>query len=213
MVAVSFSPTSAIAYTNNVIFSSNGGSSTSVVTGARCLYSRGEFQRLPHQWHAVSDRDLQLGEFTTGTISNRFLNFGDGFTTNTTLTSVAHTYTVAGTNTVTLITSGPVGVSTNMRTLNYIIVFTPFQAWQNQYFGCDSCPQAGASADPDGDGLNNDAEFLAGTSPTSNLSALRITSTVLQSNNVIITWATAGIRTSGSSSAPAPAPTSWTSAT
>jgi PKD repeat protein len=48
-----------------------------------------------------------------GTITNRFWNFGDGGTTNTTATSVSHTYTVAGTNTVQLIVSGPAGSSTN----------------------------------------------------------------------------------------------------
>ena len=36
------------------------------------------------------------------------------------------------------------------------------------------------------------AEFLAGTNPTNSLSALRIISAVQQSNDVVITWTTAG---------------------
>jgi hypothetical protein len=68
----------------------------------------------------------------------------------------------------------------------------PFQCWQMQYFGCTNCPQADASADPDGDGMNNQAEFLAGTNPTNGLSALRIASVLSQSANVVITWTTAG---------------------
>jgi PKD repeat protein len=50
---------------------------------------------------------------STGSITNRFWNFGDGATTGTTATSVSHTYTVAATSTVQLIVSGPAGVSTN----------------------------------------------------------------------------------------------------
>jgi len=68
----------------------------------------------------------------------------------------------------------------------------PFEAWQLQYFDCIVCPQAAATADPDGDGLNNTNEFLAGTSPTNNASALQIISTVQQDTNVVITWTTAG---------------------
>jgi PKD repeat protein len=50
---------------------------------------------------------------STGSITNRFWNFGDGGTTNTTATSISHTYTVAGTSTVQLVVSGLGGVSTN----------------------------------------------------------------------------------------------------
>jgi len=69
---------------------------------------------------------------------------------------------------------------------------TPFQMWQLQYFGCTDCVQAAASADPDGDGQNNMAEFLAGTSPTNNTSTLRILSAAPQGSDVVITWATVG---------------------
>jgi hypothetical protein len=71
----------------------------------------------------------------------------------------------------------------------------PFQCWQLQYFGCTNCPQAAASADPDGDGQNNLAEFLSGTDPTNSASALRVSSAVRQGNDVVITWTTAGART------------------
>jgi len=71
----------------------------------------------------------------------------------------------------------------------------PFQCWQLQYFGCTNCPQAAASADPDGDGQNNLAEFLSGTDPTNSASALRVTSTVRQGSDILITWTTAGSHT------------------
>ena len=71
----------------------------------------------------------------------------------------------------------------------------PFQCWQLQYFGCTNCPQAAASADPDGDGQNNLAEFLSGTDPTNSASALRVISAVQQGGDVLITWTTAGAHT------------------
>jgi PKD repeat protein len=58
---------------------------------------------------------------STGTITNRSWSFGDGGATNTVNTTVGYTYNSTGTNTVTLIVSGPLGVSTNAR-LDYIVV-------------------------------------------------------------------------------------------
>ena len=74
----------------------------------------------------------------------------------------------------------------------------PFIAWQLQYFSCTNlitCPQAAGNADPDGDGMSNTNEFLAGTDPTGNASSFRIISASRQSTDVIITWMTAGGRT------------------
>jgi PKD repeat protein len=50
-----------------------------------------------------------------GTVTNRFWDFGDGSTTNTTEAIITHTYTAAGTNTVTLIAAGPAGTDTNIQ--------------------------------------------------------------------------------------------------
>jgi hypothetical protein len=69
---------------------------------------------------------------------------------------------------------------------------TPFQTWQQAYFGCTACPQALPTADADGDGQNNQAEYLAGTDPTNGGWALRILNVVRQSNDVNVIWQTAG---------------------
>jgi PKD repeat protein len=61
---------------------------------------------------------------STGTITNRSWTFGDGGTTNTLNTTVAYTYNSVGTDTVTLLVSGPLGDSTNTQ-VNYIIATTP----------------------------------------------------------------------------------------
>ena len=123
---------------------------------------------------------------STGGITNRFWDFGDATTTNITTSSVTHTYT-AGTYTVTLVVAGANGVSTNTQT-NYITVLTAFEAWQIQYFGSTNNPAAAPDADPDGDGQNNMAEFLAGTDPTSGTSLLRILSVSSDPSGDVITW-------------------------
>ncbi|MBI3881513.1 MAG: S8 family serine peptidase [Verrucomicrobia bacterium] len=61
---------------------------------------------------------------STGTITNRAWNFGDGVVTNASSTNVAHTYASTGTNTVSLTASGPGGTNTLVRT-NYISVTNP----------------------------------------------------------------------------------------
>ena len=52
--------------------------------------------------------------------------------------------------------------------------------WRQQYFGGNgmttNIPGSCATCDPDGDGMNNLAEFLAGSDPTSNVSSFRIVS-------------------------------------
>jgi hypothetical protein len=49
-------------------------------------------------------------------------------------------------------------------------------SWQTTYFVSSGSANAAPGADPDGDGANNLAEYLAGTVPTNNSSVLRITS-------------------------------------
>jgi PKD repeat protein len=125
---------------------------------------------------------------SSGTITNRFWDFGDSSTTNTTTNTVVHTY-AAGTDTVELVVAGLSGVSTNTKP-NYITVFTPFQAWQIQYFGSTTNPAAAPTADPDGDGFSNLQEFLDGTDPTNGASSFRITSIVSTGDDVLINWMT-----------------------
>jgi len=146
---------------------------------------------------------VNFTDTSTGAITNRFWDFGDGSSTNTLLTSFAHIYNSAGTNTVALVVAGPGGFSTNVRT-NYItaVLFTAYQSWQMQYFGCTDCLQAAATTDPDGDGLSNMQEFLAGTDPTNSASAFRIISIAREADDALITWSTAGGHTNVVQAAP-----------
>jgi PKD repeat protein len=68
---------------------------------------------------------VDFTDTSTGSITNRFWDFGDGATTNTTATSVSHTYTATGTNTVNLIVSGPVGASTNTAVVTVTLPVAP----------------------------------------------------------------------------------------
>jgi PKD repeat protein len=141
--------------------------------------------------NGVAPLNVTFSDTSTGSITNWSWNFGDGGTTNLATNSVVYTYTTAGVYTVTEIVSGSGGSSTNTQ-VNYITVLTPFQAWQIQYFGSTTNPAAAANADPDGDGQNNLAEFLAGTDPTNGASGLQITSVTTQGSDVLVTWMTAG---------------------
>jgi hypothetical protein len=71
-------------------------------------------------------------------------------------------------------------------------VLTQFATWQLQYFSCTNCAAAADDADPDGDGLSNQAEFMAGTSPTNSASTFRITGIAVEGADVRVSWATAG---------------------
>jgi PKD repeat protein len=61
---------------------------------------------------------------SSGTITNRFWNFGNGLTTNTTATNFQINYASVGTNTVSLTVSGPGGTNTLLLP-NYIVVTNP----------------------------------------------------------------------------------------
>jgi PKD repeat protein len=72
-----------------------------------------------------------FADTSTGTITNRFWNFGDGGTTNTASTNVVYQFAAAGTNTVTLIVSGPYGASTNTQSSLVLVVNAPSVAAGN----------------------------------------------------------------------------------
>jgi alpha-L-fucosidase len=71
---------------------------------------------------------------------------------------------------------------------------SPFCLWQVAYFGGGNT-NAAPDADPDGDGLCNQSEFLAGTNPTNAASNLKLTSAAMETNGLRLAWKTAGTRT------------------
>jgi len=121
-VVVSFTPTNTGTFSNNVTFTSNGGNSTNAVAGTGALPPTASFSGSPTagEWPLL----VSFTNNSTGTITNAYWSFGDGANANTLNSSVTHNYGAAGTNTVTLTVSGPVG--TNTETLSgYIVVTDP----------------------------------------------------------------------------------------
>lgn len=192
-ILINFTPTTEGAFSNQVIFLSNGGNSTNVVTGSGAVAPTAIFTAMPT--NGAPPLSVTFADTSTGTITNRNWSFGDGATTNTMTAGITHSYSAASTNTVRLIATGPLGVSTNSQANLIVVTNTALQQWQINYFGCFDCPQASPQADPDGDGQNNEAEFMAGTCPTNSASAFRILSISPEANNLRITWQTVGGKT------------------
>jgi PKD repeat protein len=134
---------------------------------------------------------------STGVLTNRFWSFGDGVTTNTTTTSLLHTYQFPGTNTVRLIVSGASGLSTNTQT--NLIVATSVDTvgdgipdwWRALYFGgsgtttdATSC----ATCDLTGTGQNNLFKYVADLNPTDPASRLAIISISTSNDDVHLIW-------------------------
>jgi PKD repeat protein len=119
---------------------------------------------------------------STGTAPiTRYWDLGDGTkVTNVTGTgdSFVHNY-AAGTYTVSLLASNASGWNT-VTDVNLISVTTVFQAWLNHY-GLTGANALG-TADPDGDGVNNNNEFLSGFSPI-NASAYAHVISIVRSNS------------------------------
>jgi hypothetical protein len=63
--------------------------------------------------------------------------------------------------------------------------------WEVRYFGRIGVDP---NADPDGDGMSNYQEYLAGTNPTNRASCLRISALTANGDDLVVTWTTVGGR-------------------
>src|SRR5439155_25950709 len=108
-VVVSFTPTNAGSFSNSVGFTSGGGNSTNGLAGAAAFEPRAAFVALPTS--GFNPLSVSFTDNSTGTLANRFWDFGDGTTTNSSLTNLTHVYLNASTNTVSLTVSGPLGTN------------------------------------------------------------------------------------------------------
>jgi hypothetical protein len=69
-----------------------------------------------------------------------------------------------------------------------------YDTWAQTAFGADYAAKGGRSQDPDGDGQNNEAEFLAKTNPADGQSHFEISSVVLEGETFKLRWhATRGV--------------------
>lgn len=68
-----------------------------------------------------------------------------------------------------------------------------FATWQEQYFGCTNDNSATLpTADPDEDGQNNYAEFLANTDPTVSASVFKLLQATQEGDGIRVSWQTHG---------------------
>jgi len=113
-VLVSFSPASTGSFSNLFSFlASNGPNRTNSATGTGAQVPSAAFTGSPTNgpWSLV----VTFTDTSTGTITNRFWDFGDGTTSNAAGTTLTHTYVAPGTNAVMLTATGPVGTNTLLR--------------------------------------------------------------------------------------------------
>ncbi len=173
-VVVSFTPTSPGSFTNNVIFTSNGGNTTNTVIGAGAVAPTAGFTA--HPIAGTEPLGVTFSDTSTGTPPlTLYWNLGDSvLVTNSGGANFNHTYD-AGIYTVSLTASNAFGTSTLVSN-NLIAVVTALQAWQLHYFGCTNCPQAQPNADLFGTGMSNTNKFLAGFNPTNPVAYLRVIS-------------------------------------
>lgn len=111
---ISFTPSSAKSFAGTAIFASNGGNSTNTVTGSGTSGPAARFTAAPT--NGSSPLVVTFTDTSTGTITSRSWNLGDGTLTNTTTTSLAHIYTCGGPYSVTLTVRGTGGSNTLTKT-------------------------------------------------------------------------------------------------
>ncbi|NQU09894.1 choice-of-anchor D domain-containing protein [bacterium] len=168
VVSIAFAPTADGVVTGSVVFASNGGSATTVVSGDGVIPLVAAFTATPT--NGVAPLTVTFADSSTGTITNRSWSFGDGTVTNTSETTVQHVYS-AGTHSVTLTVEGPRGTSTNAQP-DAIVVENPPQLVVNpasRGYGTVAVGQspelAFQVANTGGQTLNGSATLLAGGTP------------------------------------------------
>ncbi len=124
-ILISFAPISDGTFSNNVIFTSNGGGATNPVTGTGSALLCADFAA-----------DIRTGQvplvvtftdMSTGIVTNRYWSFGDGASSNTIESAVTHTFTNTGVRAIQLVVQGPLGQATNSRTDFIVITNCPAQ--------------------------------------------------------------------------------------
>jgi len=63
-----------------------------------------------------------------------------------------------------------------------------YDAWAQSYFGSTNCALCGGAADPDGDGMSNSNEFLAGFAPNNSAAYLHIIAIAKTGSDIKVTY-------------------------
>jgi PKD repeat protein len=122
---------------------------------------------------------VNFTDSSTGGITNRSWDFGNGFTTNTTATNFSFIYNSAGTNTVKLTVTGPLGTNILTRP-NYVAVTNGISVLVSNSFALAAEACTNGAVDPGETVIVNLGLKNLGTLPTSNLVA-----TLLPSSGIV----------------------------
>src|ERR1019366_10268093 len=101
----------------SVVFASNGGTLTNALTGSAAVAPIAGFTGAPT--NGAATLLVNFIDASSGTVTGRVWAFGDGSTSA--LTAPSHSYTSAGSFSVSLTVSGPLGSNT-LLLANYITV-------------------------------------------------------------------------------------------
>ena len=121
-VLFSFTPSQAGSFSNLVRFASNSGNITNTLLGSAAFEPVAAFTGNPTT--GLKPLTVIFTDASQGTITNWTWFFGDGTFVSTILSTVAHTYTNAGSYSVSLNVSGPLGNSSAL-IFNYISATNP----------------------------------------------------------------------------------------
>ncbi|MFO7534750.1 MAG: choice-of-anchor D domain-containing protein [Kiritimatiellia bacterium] len=122
-LAVFFKPVIEGSFSNNVVFTGNGGSFSAPVIGKGSVMSEAAFSGSPT--NGFFPLTVNFADASTGTITNRVWEFGDGSAETRSSGNPSHIYTNAGLYTVRLAVSGPLGTDVLERTEYIVVVYPP----------------------------------------------------------------------------------------
>ncbi len=122
-LAVFFKPVAEGSFSNNVVFTGNGGSFSAPVIGKGVVMPEAAFSGSPT--NGFFPLTVNFADASAGTITNRVWEFGDGSSETRSSGSPSHVYTNAGRFTVRLAVSGPLGTDVLERTEYIVVDFPP----------------------------------------------------------------------------------------
>jgi len=113
-VVIQFAPSVEGVFSDNVFFSAaNAGGLTNTVSGSGLIVLTANFVGSPTSGSAPLT--VNFADNSTGTVTNRFWDFGDGTSTNIAGNNVTHAYMIGGAYSVKLTVTGPAGSNTLTR--------------------------------------------------------------------------------------------------
>jgi PKD repeat protein len=146
---------------------------------------------------------VTFADTSTGAISLRQWDFGDGTILSAGGSTIVHTFSLPGSYTVSLTVSGTAGASTSNMVGAVLAAAVDSVGdgicdwWRARFFGGDGTTTNAASsafADPDRDGANNYEEYVADTDPTATSSRFQARSIAIDASGFTVCFQSSAAR-------------------